>query len=185
MKRDSFYLVRVLQKGLLVFLLLGFYGCASAPKTFDAVNQGPQVIFEPDTIRLGVAAVMGTDIVCRGKGFQSGERIFVKIIGIEEQNQEEEIGLCSSDADEQGSFLARVESSNKVFSILKAVPEPTKKGLALRIVNPPIPEGVYDVVVEGLSSGQKAKSSVVVTGPSFTDKIKDWLGARMGKIIKE
>jgi hypothetical protein len=173
-------------KYMLVFLvILLVSACASAPKTFDEAGSDPQILMVPETLRLGIARVLGTDMVCRGRGFAPGERVFVQMTGIEDANREEEIGLCSADADDQGCFTATVESSNKIFSILHASLLPRKKGLAVRSVDPPIPTGVYLVTAEGLSSKNKAESRMRLTGPSIGDRIKDWLGGKLGKIVTQ
>src|SRR4030042_4240240 len=56
-------------------------GCASPPKTLDRSMTRPQVIVNPDTIRLGVAKLMGTKIVFEGAGFKAGDSIFITLLG--------------------------------------------------------------------------------------------------------
>jgi hypothetical protein len=84
MKKAERLLARKTLAGGLVscFLILLVVGCATAQKEFDPNIKGPQVIAEPDRIRLGIARVMGMEIVFMGKGFQPGDSVFVTLVGV-------------------------------------------------------------------------------------------------------
>ncbi|UCF56364.1 MAG: hypothetical protein JSW15_09800, partial [Deltaproteobacteria bacterium] len=53
-----------------LMVIFMFIGCASSPKEFDPKIQGPQMVVQPDTIRLGIAKLKDTQIVFKGKSFQ-------------------------------------------------------------------------------------------------------------------
>jgi hypothetical protein len=170
---------------ILTALCLFPVACGDTPQTFDETSTAPQVIIEPSSLSLSVASVMGTDIICQGRGFDPKERVFVQIKIKDAGGDDFEIGLCSGDTDDKGNFEAPVESANKVFSLLNASLEPTKENLALKVSGPPIQAGEYDVMVEGLTSRKKATTQIAMTEPGIIDSIKDWLGVKTGKIIKE
>ena len=65
-----------------VVVTLTFAGCAHTEKAFNPQVTGPQMIVEPDVITLGVAKVMDTEFVFRGKGFQPEDSVFITMLGV-------------------------------------------------------------------------------------------------------
>ena len=63
----------------LIFFLSAFMmvGCASSPVEFKGDASGPQILVDPDTIRLGVAKLSGTQILFKGRGFDPGDSVFI------------------------------------------------------------------------------------------------------------
>ena len=81
---------------ILIIGIMISMGCTSGPKSlkaFDENIKGPQLIVSPETISLGVATVMGTDIIFKGTAFGPGEKIMLVLRGIEEKNNDVEITL--------------------------------------------------------------------------------------------
>lgn len=168
----------------IIFTAIFLTGCATTSKSFNDSIQGPQLIVEPLTISLGVATLMGTDIIFKGKGFDPGDKVCIKISGSEDSNREVEIGASSGDVDENGLVTSHISKEIKIFSILRAMPTPSPKGYVVKIENAPIPKGAYTVSAVGLKSGKEAQSSLTFSDPSFIDRLKDWIGNKMGKIIR-
>ena len=75
LKRRLFHEICI--KGGLISLLVifMFISCASSPKEFDSKTTGPQMIVEPDSIRLGIARLKDTEIIFKGKGFQPEDSV--------------------------------------------------------------------------------------------------------------
>ena len=176
-----------LNLGLLSFILVFmFIGCASSPKEFDPNSAGPQLIVEPDTIRLGVAKLTKTKIVFRGKGFQPEDSVFIKLLGVKKGDTVVDIPLADGNVDQKGFFSAKVETLVKVSELLRAKLGSNKKMENIIIITqPPVAEGVYTARAVSMESDKKAECKLVVKGPSILDRIKDWIGCLLGKIVKK
>jgi len=159
------------------------FGCAN-PRTLDRSVSGPQVIVNPETIRLGVAKLMGTKIVFEGSGFKPGDSMFITLIG---PNQTKAI-VAEAPIKPDGTFRAEVGDSSaakltKAMEILKADITMNEKFEPVVVISqPPIPEGVYTVKVTSMLSDLTAETKLNVKGPSIIDKVKDWIGKLTGKI---
>src|SRR4030042_1232369 len=67
-----------------LFILGGSFllsGCANAPKTLNSAISGPQVIVNPESVSLGVAALTGAKIVFEGSGFKPEDCVFITLFG--------------------------------------------------------------------------------------------------------
>jgi hypothetical protein len=164
----------------------GFFlsGCALSPNIINPAVAGPQVIVNPDSIRLGVANVMGTDIVFEGSGFQPDDSVLINLAG----PANAEVNVANSKVNPDGTFTATITKLTKVTGILRAdiafdtYSEDAKYGQAIVIVQEPIPTGVYTARATGMLSDQKAETKFTISDPSIIDRLKDWIGKKMGKI---
>ncbi len=175
-----------------VILLLGVAGCAGPPKSFDPAVEGPQMIVEPETIRLGVARVMDTQFVFRGKGFQPGDSVFIELMGVPVGEKSVNIPIFDAEVDENGQFRAGTKPGYdpqgltfKIGVLLRAKTGTNKKGEKILIIHqPPIPQGTYTVRAVSMESDKQAQATLVIKGPSLLDRVKDALGVLLGKIRK-
>lgn len=171
-----------------VFLvvILMFFSCASSPRKFDSKVQGPQMIVEPDSIRLGIARMKGTEIVFRGKGFQPGDSVFIQLLGTEKETKGVNIPIADGDVDGQGYFNAKVGLLVKVSELLRAkIGSNEKMETIIIVTHPPIPEGIYRAKAVSMESDITAECKLEVKGPSLLDRLKDWIGGLLGKIVKK
>jgi hypothetical protein len=53
------------------------------------------------------------------------------------------------------------------------------------ITRPPIPVGIYRTRTISMLSDREAECTLKVEGPSLIDRIKDWIGVKLGKIVKK
>jgi len=168
----------------------GFFvlsGCSSPPKTLDRSVSGPQVIVNPESIRLGVAKLMGTKIVFEGSGFKPGDSIFITLLG----PKETKAIVAEAQIKQDGAFKAELGDSSlskltKAMEILKADIEANEKFEPVVVISqPPIPEGVYTVQVTSMLSNLAAETKLTVKGPSVVDSLKDWIGKVTGKIQRK
>lgn len=172
-----FIIVLILATGL--FFLSG---CKGANKLNPEVSD-PQIIVNPDTIRLGVAHVTKTEIVFKGSGFQPDDSVFISLIGPDDIK----VVVADSRVYPDGKFTAKVTPLAKVTGILKAGITGTfavdgRYNQILVITQDPIPAGEYTAVAIGMISNQKAEAKFTISKPNLIDNIKDWLGKKAGKI---
>lgn len=159
-------------------------GCANSPKTLDRSVTRPQVIVNPETIRLGVAKLMATKIVFEGTGFKPGDSIFITLVGPNETKAIVAEAVIQPDS----TFKAEVGESSaakltKAMEILRAdITFNDKFENIIVITKPPIPEGIYTVKVTSMLSNITAETKLTVKGPSVIDSLKDWIGKLTGKI---
>ena len=170
----------------LLIVIFMFAGCATAKQEFDSNVTGPQMIVEPETIRLGVAKLMETEIVFRGKGFELDDSVFVQLLGIEKKGEHVDVPIADGNVDQKGYFTAKVGIITKLTDLLRAkLGMNDKMESVLIITQSPIPEGLYTIRAVSMDSDKKAECKLLIKGPSFVDKIKDWIGGLMGKIVKK
>ncbi len=163
-----------------------FIGCASSPKEFDDTIKGPQMIVEPEAIRLGVAKLKDTEILFRGKGFQPEDSVFIELLGVKEKNKVVNIPIADGNVDEKGNFTAKVSLLVKISELLRAKIGSNEKLETIVIVTqPPIPGGTYTAKATSMESDLTAECQLVVKGPSLMDRFKDWIGGLLGKIVKK
>lgn len=156
-------------------------GCSSPPKKLDPTKSGPQVIVNPETIRLGIAKVLDTVIVFEGSGFKPKDSIYIELFG---PNQTKLV-VAESLIQPEGTFKAEVSKLTRITEILRADAsfEIEKKYKEFVIITqPPIPKGVYTAKVICMSSDMTAETKLNVKGPSILDSTKDFLGKKLGKI---
>jgi len=167
------------------------WGCASNPKTLDRSITGPQLIVNPESIRLGVVKLIGTkiafvelkptNIVFEGSGFKPKDSVFVTLIG----PNETKVVVAEAPIQPDGTFKAEVSKLTKITEFLKAdagfeIKEKYEEFII--ITQPPIPEGVYTAKVTCMSSDLTAETKLMVKGPSTFNSLMDWLGKKKGKI---
>ena len=110
-KRKRFSKVAFLKGGLIsIIVIFTVTGCASAQKEFNPKITGPQMIIEPETIRLGVAKVMDTQIIFMGKGFQPEDSVFISLLGVKKKDQAVDIPIAEGDVDNNGYFNVELGS---------------------------------------------------------------------------
>jgi len=165
------------------FMLIG---CASSPKEFDPNIKGPQMIVEPDTIRLGVARMKDTKILFKGKGFQPEDSVFVKLLGVDKNGEKVDVPIAEGNVDNFGYFTAEVGILVKIAELLRAKLGSNEKMETIVIITqPPIPEGTYTAKAVSMESEKEAQCELVFKGPSLLDRLKDWIGGLLGKIEKK
>lgn len=167
---------------LVTFLVAS--GCSNTPKTLDRTITGPQIIVNPESIRLGVAKLMDTVIVFEGSGFKPGDSIFITLLG---PNETKAI-VAEAPIKPDGTFMAELGKSSiakltKAMEILKADIVPNEKFEPVVVISqPPIPKGVYTVKVTCMMSPLTAETKLEVKGPTVIDSVMDWIGGLTGKI---
>ena len=164
---------------LVCFVIIS--GCSTPPKKLDPSKSGPQMIVNPETIRLGIAKVLDTTILFEGSGFKPKDSIYIELIG---PNQTKLV-VAESLIQPDGTFKAEVSKLTKLTEILRAdfSFEIEKKYKEFVIITqPPIPEGIYTARVTCMSSDMTAETKLTVKGPSMLDRTKDLLGKMLGKI---
>ena len=181
-------------KGGLISIVIIFMvtGCATAKKEFKPNVKGPQMIVEPETIRLGVAKVMDTQFLLRGKGFQPEDSVFIEILGVKTKDKVVNIPIFDGDVEKDGHFTIETKPGYdpaaltfKIGILLRAKTGLNKKGKTMIIVTqPPIPEGVYTLRAVSMESDKTAECKLTIKGPSLLDRTKDWIGGLLGKIEK-
>jgi hypothetical protein len=183
---------RTFKKALTIISLLIFVtifvvsGCSEAVKTLDQGIKGPQIVVNPGTIRLGVAKMKGTNIVFSGSGFQPGDSVFIKLLGVPVNGKKADLSVAAADVEKNGTFNAKVGILTKISDFLRAKLGSNEKNENIIIVtNPPMPAGVYTALAVSMLSDKKAECILNVKGPSMIDRLKDWIGVKLGKIKKE
>lgn len=167
---------------LVSFLIVS--GCSNTPKTLDRSVTGPQVIVNPESIRLGVAKLMDTIIVFEGSGFKPGDSMFITLIGPNETKAIVAEGPIQPD----GTFKVELGKSSinkltKAMEILRADIVANEKFEPVVVISqPPIPRGVYTVKVTSMLSPLTAETKIHVKGPTIIDSVMDWIGGLTGKI---
>ncbi|MCP4600163.1 MAG: hypothetical protein GY847_06445, partial [Proteobacteria bacterium] len=85
-----------------------------------------------------------------------------------------------------GDFTAKVSMLVKVSELLRAKIGSNKDLQTIIIVTqPPMPEGTYTVKAVSMESDAVAECKLIVKGPSLIDRLKDWIGGLLGKIVKK
>jgi hypothetical protein len=128
-----------------------------------------------------------TAIVFKGKGFEPGDSVFVKLLNVYNgKDAVRDIPVADGNVDKAGNFVAKVGILAKVGELLMAKLGSNKKMETVIIVTqPPIPEGVYTARAVSMESDKTAECKLIVKGPSMMDSIMDWLGGVLGKIKKK
>ena len=159
--------------------LIIVWGCANTPKTLDPSVSGPQVIVNPEFIRLSVSKLKDTNIVFEGSGFKSGDSVLITLLG----PNETKVFVAEAPIKPDGTFKAPVPPLTKFMEILRAdVTFDEKFQNVVVISQPPIPRGVYTSRAGSMISKQTAETKLTVKGPTVIDSLKDWIGGLTGKI---
>lgn len=172
---------------LIVFSsILLISGCSEAVKTLDKGVKGPQIIVNPGAVRMGVAKLKDTNFVFSGSGFQPGDSVFIKLLNVPVNEKKADLSIASADVEKNGTFNAKVGILTKVSDFLRAeIGSNEKMETIIIIKNPPMPAGTYTAQAISMLSDKKAECTLIVKGPSLIDRIKDWIGTKLGKIVKK
>ncbi len=165
---------------ILVCLII-LSGCSSPPKKLDPSISGPQMIVNPETVRLGVVKMRDTNIVFEGSGFQTNpaDSVLITLSG----PNETKVIAAEAPIQQNGTFKATVPPLTKIMEFLRAdVTFDEKFENVVVISKPPIPEGVYTAKVQSMLSKQTAETKVTVKGKTVIDSFKDWIGKLKGRI---
>jgi len=163
---------------ILAFLII-LSGCASPPKTLDPSVSGPQLIVNPELIRLSVSKMKDTSIVFEGSGFKPGDSVLITLTG----PKETKVIAAEAPIKPDGNFKAPVPALTKFMEFLRAdITFNEKFENVVVISQPPIPKGVYIAKVSSMISKQTAETKLIVKGPTVIDSLKDWIGKLTGKI---
>jgi len=166
---------------VILFCLIILSGCSSPPKKLDPSISGPQMIVNPETVRLGVVKMRDTNIVFEGAGFQaiSGDSVLITLTG----PNETKVIAAEAPIQQNGTFKAPVPPLTKIMEFLRAdVTFDDKFENVVVISKPPVPEGVYTAKVESMISKQSAETKLAVKGKTVIDSFKDWIGKLKGRI---
>ena len=171
---------------LIFFTIVLISGCSEAVKSLDQGIKGPQIIVNPGTVRLGVAKMKGTKIVFSGSGFEPGDSVFIKLLNVPVNGKKVDLSVAAADVDKNGTFNAKVGILTKISDFLRAKLGSNEKDENIIIVsNPPMPASAYTARAVSMLSDKKAECTLNVKGPSLIDRLKDWLGTLLGKIVKK
>jgi hypothetical protein len=187
MSNKKWFLKELFLEGLVCLVIIFVIsGCAVAPKGFDPKIKEPQMIVEPPEISLGVAKLTKTPIVFKGKGFQPEDSVFVTLIGVKKNGKTVHVPIADGEVNKNGQFTAKVSTLVKVSEILNAKIGSNKKMENVIVVSqPPIAPGNYTARAVSMLSDKIAVCKLMVKAPSGGDKFKDWMGVRLGKIVKK
>jgi hypothetical protein len=164
---------------MILACLMILSGCASPPKTLDPSIKGPQLIVNPECIRLGVVKMRDTNIVFEGSGFKSNDSVLITLTG----PNETKVIAAEAPIKEDGTFKATVPPLTKIMEFLRGdVTFNEKFENVVVISRPPIPKGIYTAKVESMISKQTAETKLTVKGKTVIDSLKDWIGKLTGKI---
>jgi len=158
-------------------------GCSAGLQTFSSDISGSQLIVNPESVSLGTAALLKEKIVFGGVGFAPEDSVFVTVFGPDET----EVVVADGKVDADGKFTAPIGTLAKITGILKGNVSGTytadgKYKQFVIITQPPIPAGVYTAKVTSMSSDKTAQTKLTFKKPSIGDRLKDWVGKRLGKI---
>jgi hypothetical protein len=156
-------------------------GCASPPKTLDPSISGPQLIVNPETVRLGVVKMRDTNIVFEGAGFEpkAGDSVLITLTGPDETR----VIAAEAPIQKEGTFKAAVPPLTKIMEFLRGdVTFDEKFQNVVVISQPPIPNGIYTAKAESMISKQTAETKLTVKGKTIIDSFKDWIGKLKGRI---
>ena len=161
-------------------------GCSQPVKTLDPGVTGPQLIVNPERVRLGVAKMKDTKLVFSGSGFEPRDSVFIKLVNVPVDEKKVDLSIASADIREDGTFDATVELLTKVSDFLRAKIGSNEKMEDIIIITwPPMPAGTYTARAISMLSDKTADCTLNVKGPSLFNRLKDWLGVKLGKIVKE
>jgi hypothetical protein len=154
-------------------------GCSTPPKKLDPSISGPQLIVNPECIRLGVVKMRDTNIVFEGSGFNPGDSVLITLTG----PNDTKVIAAEAPIQKDGTFKAVVPPLTKIMEFLRAdVTFDEKFQNVVVISQPPIPKGVYTAKVESMVSKQTADTKLTVKGKTVIDSFKDWIGGLKGRI---
>ena len=185
MRKDHSYVLTA------IFLVAAFgvlliSGCSQQVKALDKSVTAPQLIANPETVRVGVAKMKDTNLVFSGSGFEPGDSVFINLLSVPVDGKKEDLSIAAGEVGEDGTFDAKVDLLTKVSDFLRADVGSNEEMETIVIVSrPPMPAGAYTARGVSMLSDKTADCMLVVKEPSLIDRIKDWLGVKLGKIVKK
>ena len=185
MRKDHPYVLTVifLIAACGVFLISG---CSQPVKALDKSVAAPQLIVNPETVRVGIARIIDTNIVFSGAGFEPNDSVFIELLDVPMNGERHDVPIADGNVGKDGVFHAPVGKLTRISDFLRASLGTNKKGEnAPVITGPPMPPGIYTARATSMLADIKAECTLEVKGPSLFDRIKDWLGVKLGKIIKK
>ena len=166
-----------------VFLISG---CSQPVRTLDKSVTAPQLIVNPETVRVGVAKMKDTNLVFSGSGFEPGDSVFINFLNVPVGGKKQNISIASAEVGKDGTFDAEVELLTKVSDFLRADVGSNEEMETIIIVSrAPMPAGAYTARAVSMLSDKTADCTLIVKEPCVIDRIKDWLGVKLGKIVKK
>lgn len=164
-------------------LLLAGCGASKDIQTLNPHVSEPQVIVNPASVSLGVAKLMDTTIAFDGSGFEPGDSVFITL----SSQETTEFAVADAAVRDDGTFHAVAGALGKVTGMLRATISGTyaKDGSYKQYIvltKPPIPAGMYTVTATAMLSDQTAQTELQVRKPKAGERIKDWLGKKLGRI---
>jgi hypothetical protein len=161
-------------------------GCSQPVKALDKSVTAPQLIVNPETVRVGVAKMKDTNLVFSGSGFEPGDSVFINLLNVPVEGEKQNLSIAAGEVGKDGTFDAKVDLLTKVSDFLRADVGSNEEMETIVIVSrPPMPAGTYTARAVSMLSDKTADCTLVVKGPSLIDRIKDWLGVKLGKIVKK
>ncbi|NVL93146.1 MAG: hypothetical protein HWN71_08960 [Desulfobacterales bacterium] len=161
-------------------------GCSEPTKGLNKEINHPQLTVHPETIRLGVAKLRATNIVFSGSGFEPGDSVFIKLLEVPVNEKRLDLPIACADIEKDGTFTAKVGTLTKVSDFLRAkIGSNEKMENIIIMTRPPMPVGTYRARAISMFSDTEAECTLMVKGPSLIDRIKDWIGVKLGKIVKK
>ena len=174
--------LRVSVLGLMILICsITVSGCSTPPKKLDPSITGPQLIVNPECIRLGVVKMRDTNIIFEGSGFQAklGDSVLITLTG----PNETKVIAAEAPIQKDGTFKAIVPPLTKIMEFLMAdVTFDEKFQNVVVISQPPISKGIYTAKAESMFSKQTAETKLTVKGKTVIDSLKDWIGKLKGRI---
>jgi hypothetical protein len=169
----------IISRLMILMCLIGVSGCSTPPKKLDPSMSGPQLIVNPECIRLGVVKMRDTNIVFEGSGFNPGDSVLITLTG----PNDTKVITAEAPIQKDGTFKAIVPPLTKIMEFLRAdVTFDEKFQNVVVISQPPVPKGVYTAKVESMVSKQTADTKLTVKGKTVIDSLKDWIGKLKGRI---
>lgn len=162
-------------------LLLGIgisAGCSQ--NTFVKDSKVPQIIVNPGSIHLSVAAVAKKTFVFEGTGFKPGDSILVEMLDVQSDQGKKDIAIANGEVDKDGTFKAEIGIVTKISEFIRAKIDAINN--IIIVYREPIAAGEYNIRASSLMSDTTANCVLIVEEASLTDRIKDWLGVKLGKI---
>ncbi len=165
-----------------IFLI---WACSGPRKSLNDNPCNPRLSVSPGTIRLGVAKLRSTNIIFRGSGFEPDDSVFIKLLDVPVNGKRVDLSIAGADVGQDGSFTAKVGTLTKVSDFLRAeIGSNEKMENIIIITGPPMPLGIYRARAISMLSDKVAEVTLQVKGPSLIDRLKDWIGVKLGKIVK-